>query len=373
MAEIKKNIYVVDDIQENIQVIGNILINNGLNISIARDGEQALKGIKKKLPDLILLDVSMPGMDGFEVCKKLKADDETASIPVIFLTARTQTEDIVTGFKAGGVDYITKPFNTEELLSRIFTHLELKESRDTIKKQNKLLKELNATKDKFFRIIAHDLKSAFNQLLGFSSLLFESSDKSVSDEVRELSFLLNKSAKNTFKLLENLLSWARFQSGHIKFEPEELSVSILVKDSIVLLREGAENKGVNLKVEVPEDYIIRADKNMVNTVIRNLVTNAIKFTKENGQVTVKAEKRKDSTIISVIDTGIGISEQTLSKLFKLEFQDSIPGTNDEKGTGLGLIICKEFIERHKGTIRVESEVGKGSTFSFCIPGAVHQC
>jgi two-component system sensor histidine kinase/response regulator len=111
----------------------------------------------------------MPGMDGFEVCKRLKDDDETAGIPIIFLTARTQTEDIVTGFKAGGVDYITKPFNTEELLSRVFTHLELKESRDTIKEQNQLLKELNATKDKFFRIIAHDLKSAFNQLLGFSS------------------------------------------------------------------------------------------------------------------------------------------------------------------------------------------------------------
>ncbi len=372
MAEFKKNIYVVDDIQENIQVIGNILITNGLNISIARDGEQALTGIKKKLPDLVLLDVSMPGMDGFEVCRRLKADDETISIPVIFLTARTQTEDIVNGFKAGGVDYITKPFNTEELLSRVFTHLELKESRDTIKEQNKLLKELNSTKDKFFRIIAHDLKSAFNQLLGFSSLLFESSDKSVSDEVRELSFLLNKSAKNTFKLLENLLSWARFQSGHIKFKQEKLSLYGLVKDNLELLMESAENKHIDLINEVSEDYHIWADKNMINTVIRNLVTNAIKFTNENGKVLVKAYKKKDFTIISVIDTGIGISEQTLPKLFELEFQDSIPGTNDEKGTGLGLILCKEFIEKHGGIISVESEVGKGSTFSFSIPDASYQ-
>jgi two-component system sensor histidine kinase/response regulator len=368
MTELKKNIYVVDDIQENIQVIGNVLINNGLNISIARNGEQALKGIKRKLPDLVLLDVSMPGMDGFEVCKRLKDDDETAGIPIIFLTARTQTEDIVTGFKAGGVDYITKPFNTEELLSRVFTHLELKESRDTIKEQNQLLKELNTTKDKFFRIIAHDLKSAFNQLLGFSSLLFESSDKSVSDEVRELSYLLNKSAKNTFKLLENLLSWARFQSGHIKFKPDKLSIFPLVADNLELLKERAENKHIELINEVSDDFYIWADRNMINTIIRNLVTNAIKFTPEKGKITLKAEKKANYIIISVIDTGIGISKETLPKLFRLEFQDSIPGTNDEKGTGLGLVICKEFIEKHKGSIRVESEVGKGSTFSFSIPG-----
>ncbi len=169
MTKSKQSIFVVDDVQANLQVVGNILKGKGLNISFARNGEQALLGIKKKKPDLILLDISMPEMDGYEVCERLLADDQLSEIPVIFLTARTQTEDIVKGFRVGAVDYVTKPFNPEELLARVFTHLELKLARDTIKSQNLELKELNKTlkakNEELYRLSVTDkLTGVYNRL-----------------------------------------------------------------------------------------------------------------------------------------------------------------------------------------------------------------
>jgi len=363
----KRNVYIVDDIQENLQVIGNVLKNNGLNISIARNGIQALKGIKKKIPDLILLDISMPEMDGYEVCKALKRNGETANIPIIFLTARIQTEDIIQGFKVGGVDYITKPFNPDELLARVFTHLELKESKDIIEEQNSNLKELNATKDKFFRIIGHDLKSVFNQLLGFSSLLYDSNADCSQEEVKEISLMLNKSAKNAFKLLENLLDWARSQSGALTFNPEEVNLSKIIEESISFLREIVNNKSINLNVEEKKEIVLKADKNMISTILRNLISNAIKFTNEGGEITVKSKLLNNEVEVSVIDTGVGISEEDISRLFRLDVHHVTLGTDNETGTGLGLILCKEFIEKHNGKIWVESDLGKGSKFSFILP------
>ena len=164
-------VLIVDDIPENLQVLGNILSAYGLDIGVATDGLQALENVKFQKPDLILLDIMMPGMDGFEVCEKLKSNPETSNIPVIFLTAKSQTEDIVKGFEVGAVDYVTKPFNSAELLVRVFNHLELKKAKDKIERQNDELKEMNDAKNKFFSIISHDLRGPFSGLLGLTSLI----------------------------------------------------------------------------------------------------------------------------------------------------------------------------------------------------------
>lgn len=363
----KKNVYIVDDVQENLQVIGNILKQNNINISVARNGEQALNGIKKKLPDLVLLDISMPGMDGYEVCKKLKEDAETAHIPVLFLTARTQTDDIVQGFKVGGVDYITKPFNSEELLSRVFTHLELKESRDLIESQNKELMNLNATKDKFFNIIAHDLRNPFNTILGFSNLLLHDLNNYPKERVYEIMLMISQSANATYKLLENLLEWGRSQSGSLSFNPVNINGKALIQENVQLLNESAASKKINLIQNADPDTVICADKDMINTVVRNLISNAIKFTPHEGQICIEAKQTIDATEISITDTGVGISDENIDKLFRIDKNHSTKGTNNEDGTGLGLVLCKEFIDRHDGKIWVESELGKGSRFSFLLP------
>ena len=300
-------------------------------------------------------------------CVKSLKNEKTAHIPIIFLTARTQTEDIIHGFKVGGVDYITKPFNPEELIARVFTHLELKESKDIIEEQNSHLMELNATKDKFFRIIGHDLKSVFNQLLGFSSLLIDSDADCSQKEVKEISSMLNKSAKNAFKLLENLLDWAQSQSGALTFQPEEINISEIIIENIGFLSEIANNKKIRLKVESTEEMVLKVDKNMISTVLRNLISNAIKFTQQNGEVIIKTKLVNKDLEVSVIDTGVGINKEDISRLFRLDIHHVTSGTDNETGTGLGLILCKEFVEKHSGRIWVESEAGKGSKFSFTIP------
>lgn len=356
----KKQIYIIDDVNENLQVLGNILKQNGYNISVARNGEQALIGIPKKQPDLVLLDISMPGMDGFEVCERLKSDSTISEIPIIFLTARTETEDIVKGFKTGGVDYITKPFNADELLVRVKTHLELKEAREE-------LVNLNATKDKFFRIIAHDLKSPLASLFSFTEL-FQSNINSYSkEEIKEYLNVLNRNTELTSKLLENLLTWARSQSGKIQFEPENFSVKELVMENISLLKSVAQEKQLHLYSEDIEDLTIYADRNMITTVLRNLISNAIKFTPHNGKVSVRVETKETKLIMSVIDTGLGVKQEDINKLFKIDQHHTTLGTNKEKGTGLGLILCKEFVNRHNGEIWVESELEKGSAFKFTLP------
>lgn len=375
LGDIRFKILVVDDIPENIQIIINFLRKLNLDISFATSGVQCLKMLTNKKADLILLDVQMPEMDGFEVCRRLKINVSTADIPVIFLTANNLQESIVNGFEVGGVDYITKPFNQQELIKRIYTHLELKYSKDLVNSQNELLqkqveelKELNATKDKFFSIIAHDLKNPFNALIGFSEMLLSYHD--IKDaEQREIIELIHGTSKQTFSLLENLLIWARSQSGKLTYKPEILSLNELLIQNYQLLNKTAQQK--NITLSIPNVAIeVYADINMINTVIRNLISNAIKFTPYNGNINITTKINEKYVYIAVNDTGVGIPAEDLNKLFRMDINYSKPGTNSEQGTGLGLLLCKDFVEKNGGTITVESEENKGSTFTFSLPLAL---
>lgn len=234
------------------------------------------------------------------------------------------------------------------------------------------LEKANKTKDKFFSIIAHDLKSPFNALLGISGILLESHTTIEEEERETLIESIHGSSMKTYRLLENLLTWAQTQTGKIKFNTETINISVLITETISLLEEPTKNKEIKLLLNAEKDLSITADRNMIDTVIRNLVSNAIKFTPKGGTITIKSETVADENNqkfaeISVKDNGVGIASEIQSKLFKITENVSTKGTEKETGTGLGLILCKEFIEKHHGDIRVESELDKGSEFSFRIP------
>lgn len=370
-------VLIVDDIEENLQVVSNLLGESKFAILIARSGKQAIKIALKKNPDLILLDISMPEMDGFETCTILKSNKETKEIPIIFLTAHLHPEDIIKGFKHGAIDYITKPFNKEELIMRVYNHLNLKKSKDIINKQKKKLEkqnneltEANATKDKFFSIIAHDLKNPMSSILGFSELLNTYFDKYDTVKIKKYIKLIENDTKNIHKLLENLLTWSRSQRGLIQYIPNKLKLTGLVTEITMALKNMANQKGISLEVNIQESLMVYADKNMLSTVIRNLVSNAIKFTSHRGWVKIYIEygKQQNKTIkIIVEDNGVGIDAESLKKLFKIEQNCSTEGTDHEKGSGLGLILCKEFVEKNKGAIWAESNAGVGSKFIFTLP------
>jgi two-component system, sensor histidine kinase ChiS len=229
------------------------------------------------------------------------------------------------------------------------------------------LHELNASKDKFFSIIAHDLKNPFNTIIGFSEMMKESIKLNDPATFYEYTVMINNSAVQTLRLLENLLEWANAQSGKLSFMPVNVNLSELVHEEFIMAEDMATRKKIDLKSYIPDTLTVVADKNMIRTILRNLITNAVKFTYVNGKVHLNAIIREDQVEISVSDTGIGMSEETIGKLFRIDANLSTRGTENENGTGLGLFLCKEFVEKHKGKIWVESEEGKGSVFKFVLP------
>jgi len=234
-------------------------------------------------------------------------------------------------------------------------------------RQTEELIELNATKDKFFSIIAHDLKNPFNSILGFTDALIK--DFNVLDKDDMLKYLssIRNSSKQAYSLLEILLLWARSQTGNIDFQPEILDLRDIVPDVIELLENQAKKKSISISSLIPEHCPIMADKNMIETIFRNLFTNAIKFTPKNGKIVVSIVSHNDQVEISVRDTGVGIAKEDMEFIFKIERKTTTLGTEKETGSGLGMILCKEFVEKHGGKIWVESELGNGSTFKFTIP------
>ena len=236
-----------------------------------------------------------------------------------------------------------------------------------ISKSEEDFKELNATKDKFFSIVAHDLKAPFNSLLGFSEILVKKAEQYDKEKIKQYSIIINTSAHDLFNLAENLLHWARCQSGNVQYNPKKVDLKKLVINIIYTLEISAKKKNITVYLEIPKNTYVYADANIISTVLRNLLSNALKFTEKGGKVSITCVEKDNSVEVSVVDTGIGISEENIKKLFILENQYTTRGTFDEKGTGLGLIICKEFIERSGGKIWVESESGKGSNFRFTLP------
>ncbi len=238
-----------------------------------------------------------------------------------------------------------------------------------IEKQRRQLHELNASKDKFFSIIAHDLKNPIAGFLGLTEVMAQDLNSFSDSEKQEFIELIHKSSKQLHSLLENLLQWSRAQTGRLSFKPRKLNLKDIIADNYNLTRASAGMKNITITFDVPDDLCAWADADMVNTILRNLITNAIKFSHEGKTIKIETEKQDQRIFIKVIDEGVGISDEDKDKLFKIGFNTSQVGTANEEGTGLGLILCKEFAKRNGGDVTVESEPGKGSIFTFSLPEA----
>jgi signal transduction histidine kinase len=367
-----REVLVVDDVAKNIEVVSEILYERGIEVSFALSGEEALSSLDHHLPDLILLDIAMPGMDGFELCRRIKENETTREIPVIFLTAKNDTADLVRGFELGGVDYITKPFHTAELLSRVQTQLELKRQWDMIARQNNELKELNEQKNRFFSIIAHDLKNPFTGFLGLTELMDKYYESLSEKELRDYISNLSDTSQRLYRLLENLLTWSRLQLNNISAHPLSFLLAPLFRETVELFEKTAREKKATLLRECPEDLHVYADRDMTASVLRNLVSNGIKYIDQGGRVeinAVSAPGHGGEVEIRVTDTGIGMSEDTLTNLFSLKKRPVRPGTRGESGTGLGLLLTREFVLLNKGRIEASGKPGEGSVFRVCLPAA----
>jgi signal transduction histidine kinase len=370
----KTTILIVDDNPTNLGVLLEYLEESGLEISVARSGEGALQQLAHFHPDLILLDIVMPEMDGFEICRQLKANKVTREIPVIFMSALSETVDKVKGFEVGGVDYVTKPFQQEEVLARIQAHLTIRRQQQHIQAQkalleekNEQLSELDAMKDKFFSIISYNLRSPFLNLLGLTEFIIKNIEYCSQGEIKEVTEKLRKSIENLYELLKNLLTWSTIQRGSIAHHPKQTHVQEIVARNITLLRPDAEQKLILLRNLITEKTTVYADADMLHTILRNLILNALKFTQNRGKVEISATEEKRFVEIAVADTGIGIPEEDLPNLFRIDTRYQKKGTAGEEGTGLGLILCKELVEKNGGKIWIESKIGSGTICRFTLP------
>lgn len=258
--------------------------------------------------------------------------------------------------------------NGETCLFSVFRDItQKKRIEEENKKYSEELRQSNLTKDKFLSLVAHDLKSPFQSILGYSSILCEEFDDLSTGEMRELLNKLYALNKNVFRLVENLLEWSRLQTGKMSFSPAALSLEDTIQEILRLLLPMAQGKKIQLSSAVSTKFEVYADSKMLVSILENLISNAIKFTPENGIILISAKQVKNRIRISIKDSGTGIAKEDLAKLFALGEHFSSPGTNNEKGTGLGLLLVKEMIEQHGGIISIDSEIGKGSTFSFTLP------
>lgn len=522
-----KKVLAIDDNPKILFVLEKLIKSNFSDVEFlkAQSGQKGIELATEKTPNVILLDILMPEMNGYEVCKKIKANNITSNIPVVFLSSiENNQENRLKAIEAGADAFLVQPVENLELALQIKTmfkinsaniknrnekqhlaeqldkhsrklkaelsrrieaeealkeserryrllvenqndlvvkfdnnrnmvyvspnyckcfgineseiigkkffplihkndleavkksidelefppHNSYHEERDKtvngwrwfgwskramlndngeiieviavgrditerktaeklLKKQEIELKDLNATKDKFFSIIAHDLRSPFNGVLGLSEMIYEQCENQQYDELLHLTGLLKKTANQSYELLNNLLEWSSTQSGRKKFNPQKLNLYRIFDDTVNLVSIGILEKNINIEVNCEKNLNVFADPEMLNTIMRNLLTNALKYSFQDGKISISAVIRSTDVLVAVKDTGIGINPKLQKKLFEIGENIITPGTNKEKGTGLGLILCKEFIEIHREKIWLESDVNKGTTFYFTLP------
>jgi len=490
-------ILVVDDTPELLYIAVRIIKNAGYTVFSAADGAECIQVLHREKPDIIMLDVMLPDVNGKDLAAQIKGDPEFASVFIILLSSlKTSSDHVAEGLEVGADGYIIRPVEKRELLARIeaacriinaeknykdastnfyslfssmqegvylhemiyneqgkaidyriieanpasqkhlnintenaigklaselfatdeapfleiyskvtetgkpfsfeqyfanmgkYFHISVyspgkgkfattfsditirKLAEEKINIKNEALQKLNAEKDKFFSIIAHDLRNPLSSFLGLTQIMAEQLSSFTKEQAQEIAESMRNSASNLYRLLENLLQWSQIQRGAIQFNPVVIKLLPVVNESISMISESANAKHVEIINKVQEGLTVFADNNILQTVIRNLVSNAVKFTPKGGEVRLTAKTNDDNNIeISVQDSGIGMSQTQLDNLFRIDVQTNRKGTEEEPGTGLGLVLCKEFIEKHDGRIWVESDEGKGSTFSFTLPSS----
>lgn len=361
-------ILIVDDVMSNVLLLKVLLTNEKFAIATASNGRQALEQVEKENPDLVLLDVMMPDMSGFEVAQHLKSNPNTADIPIIFLTALNSTADIVKGFQVGANDFISKPFNKEELIIRVTHQISLVAAKRLILSKTEELQRTIAGRDKLYSVIAHDLRSPMGSIkMVLNMLILNLPSEKIGAEMYELLTMANQTTEDVFSLLDNLLKWTKSQIGKLNVVYQDVDLVEVTDGVIEIFSMVASLKKIRIHEMKPEKMMVNADIDMLKTVVRNLLSNAIKFSNENSEVLVKMEEVDGMAVVSVQDYGCGISEEGQKKLLHTDTHFSTFGTNNEEGSGLGLLLCKDFVVKNGGKLWFTSKEGEGSIFSFSIP------
>ena len=361
-------ILIVDDVMSNVLLLKVLLTNEKFAIATASNGRQALEQVEKENPDLVLLDVMMPDMSGFEVAQHLKSNPQTAEIPIIFLTALNSTADIVKGFQVGANDFISKPFNKEELIIRVTHQISLVAAKRLILSKTEELQRTIAGRDKLYSVIAHDLRSPMGSIkMVLNMLILNLPFEKIGAEMYELLTMANQTTEDVFSLLDNLLKWTKSQIGKLNVVYQDVDLVEVTDGVIEIFSMVASLKKIRIREMKPERMMVNADIDMLKTVVRNLLSNAIKFSKENSEILVKMEEVDGMAVVSVQDHGCGISEEGQKKLLHADTHFSTFGTNNEEGSGLGLLLCKDFVVKNGGKLWFTSKEGEGSIFSFSIP------
>jgi len=362
-------ILIVDDVDANVLLIKLLISKAGYKTLTAYNGKDALAIVERYKPDLILLDIMMPIMDGHEVARRLREMPEVSDMPIIFLSALNSTEDIVEGFKLGAADYVSKPFNKEELLTRINHQIALIAAMRLISHQTEELRKTILGRDKLYSVIAHDLRAPIASIRMVMEVLIAGIKKeSIDNDLYELLIMANRLTDDSFSLLDNLLKWTKSQTGRLNTVFQEgIDIMNLVNGVVDVLRAVAKLKNISINIIGSTERLARIDIDMVKTALRNLISNAIKFSYDNSVVEVEIIEEPERIIFYVKDYGSGISTENRGKLFNSESHFTSYGTDNEEGSGLGLLLCNEFVKRNGGTLSFISQEGVGSTFSFDIP------
>ncbi|WP_423147085.1 hybrid sensor histidine kinase/response regulator [Rubrolithibacter danxiaensis] len=405
IVETTIKILLVDDREDNLTSMEIVLEKEGYSFSKATSGRDALKILLKEDDfSLILLDVKMPIMDGYETAEYIYQREKLRHIPIIFITGQDYEEgSMFKGYEAGAVDYIRKPVNPQILRSKVAVFAELHKKNQLLKQQeeklritnenllqlnqelenrvkertielenlNQELKDLNISKDKFLSVISHDLRNPLTALLASSEKLSRNAEQLKVTDIKQLSNIIHRTSNKILNQLNELVEWAKKQRQKTNFNPEKIQLIKGMNESLELLKTNASNKEIKLENKVPEEIFVNADSLMLRSILQNVVTNAIKYTPNGGSVKVTAQQCDNMVEVCIEDSGTGMTEEVKEKLFSKFNSPSASGTNKEQGSGLGLLLVKDFVTQHGGTINVESEVGKGTCFKFTIPGHIH--
>lgn len=374
-------ILIVDDLVENIEVLGTLIRKNKYKVAVAMNGEDAIKVTKKILPDLILLDIAMPGKDGFSVCKTLKSDPLTESIPIIFLTAKVESEDVVAGFSIGAVDYITKPFKSAELLMRIKTHLTIKNLQNELRLANETLenkviertRELEKAKEKaelsdnikseFLSQISHEIRTPLNAVINSAGLIETEMEEKIDDYLKPIFESLKKGSHRIIRTIDLILNMAQLHTNSYELKNEKIDVAEILLLTAAKYKTPAKEKNLALNINcLIKDAFVTADYYAVEEIFQQLLDNAVNFT-QKGSITVSMQETEKEYTASIQDTGVGISDDYLTHLFTVFSQEEGGYTRKFEGNGLGLALTKKYCSLIHASIAVESKKDIGSKFS----------
>ena len=360
-------ILIVDDVVSNVLLLKILLSNEKFQVCTANNGLQCIEMTKKEHPDLILLDVMMPDMNGFDTAVVLKKDETTKDIPIIFLTALNTPQDLVHGFQVGASDFLTKPFNKEELVMRVTQQISLVAAKRIIEKQNAELRATLNNRDKMYSVIAHDLRSPMASIrMGLNLVVASTSKETVGEDLYNLLDQANRESEEVHDLLDNLLKWTKSQTGRLNVVKQELDLHDIIPGVVEIFEAIAQTKNIKLDLQPSQEELkVEADNDMLKTVVRNFLSNAIKFSPADSSIEIIMGREGDFAKVSVRDHGVGIARDRIGSIFHKG--ETTYGTGGEEGSGLGLQLCQDFARKNGGDCIVESVEGQGSTFSVLIP------